>query len=163
MPECLPEQLLCTALGRSPCARSASRAGAVARCMRAAFEIGDAEPDMAEERGHARDVKILALVAGAGERQFLVLEREAVDGARRDHGQRLHRFDRRAREHRPFDIAGRGDDRARRVDDDEGAAMAVLDPVAAGHLGEDGICVHEKNGLRDLREGHQEAGKVNVR
>ena len=30
-------------------------------------------------------------------------------------------------------------------DDDEGAAVAVLDPVAAGHLGEDRIGVHEKN------------------
>ena len=121
----------------------------VARGVGAAFEIGDAQPEVAEERGDAGDVELLALVAGTGERQLLVGQMEPVDGAGGDQGERLHRLDRRAREHRPLDVAGRGDDGSLRIDDDEGAAVAVLDPVAADQLGEDGIggkrVSHEKN------------------
>ena len=109
--------------------------------MGAAFEIGDAEPEMAEERGDAGDVDVLALMAGAGERQFLVGQVELVDGAGGDHGEGLHRLDGRARKHRAFDVAGGGDDVAPGIGDDEGAAMAVFDPVAADHFSEDGIGV----------------------
>jgi hypothetical protein len=49
------------------------------------------------------------------------------------------------------------------VGDNEGATMPVLDPGAARRLGEDGIGVHEKIGLRVALEGQQEAGKVKKR
>ena len=47
------------------------------------------------------------------------------------------------------------------VGDDEGAAMAVLDPVAAGLLDENGIGVHERKRPGDVLRGHQRAVKVN--
>jgi len=96
---------------------------------------------MLEKMRDAVDMDVFAVVRGAGQRQFFVAQPEAVDGARTHHGQGLHRLDRRARKHRPGNIARGGDDIAFGVRNHEGAAMAVLDEGAARLLDEDGVGV----------------------
>ena len=53
------------------------------------------------------------------------------------------RFDRRAREHRAGDVACCGDDIALGIGDDESAAVAVFDEIAARLFDEDGVGVHD--------------------
>src|SRR3546814_2713535 len=65
----------------------------VARELRAAFQIGDREPDAGEPGGHGVDVTRLAAVAGAGQRQTRLAPLESVGAAALDAGDGLQRPD----------------------------------------------------------------------
>jgi hypothetical protein len=65
----------------------------------------------------------------------------ALSFARKDR-QRLHGLDGRTGKNRTLYIAPRSDDLALGIDDREGAAMTVFDPVAPDGFGENGIGVH---------------------
>src|SRR3546814_7007697 len=82
----------------------------VARELRAAFQIGDREPDAGEPGGHGVDVTRLAAVAGAGQRQLRLAQLESVGAAALDEGDGLQRLDGGAGIDRAVGIAG-GEDR----------------------------------------------------
>ncbi len=78
----------------------------------------------------------LAIVRGAGKRDFLIREAEMIGGPAFDHRQALEGLDRRARIHGRRDAALGGDHAARGVHHAEGAAMAAFDNIAPRHFGD---------------------------
>src|SRR3569623_169607 len=99
---------------------------------------------MRKKPADALDMGGFALVRGAGERQFLVIEMETLEGTGPHHRQRLHRLDRRAREHRASGVAGASNHPAGGIADDEGGAVAVLYPAPAAELDQYGVGVQER-------------------
>ena len=106
--------------------------------VRAAFQVGGGAADPVEPGGDQRGVAGLAVVGGAGERQFLVGDAEGVGGAGFDQRDRLERLDRGAGEDRLFEIAPMGDDMAVGIDDGRDAPVARLDHAAARDFDQDG-------------------------
>ncbi len=102
--------------------------------MSAAFEVAFAEPDRLQPGTHRLDMALLAIVRGAGERDVLVAQAEAFDGAALDEGHRLDRLVGRAWQDRRIDVAPRRDDRAVRLDDRGGTLVPALDQRPARDL-----------------------------
>ena len=102
--------------------------------MRAAFEHAGIDARLGQHAGGRAHVHRFAVVRGAGQRQLGVGELQPVGGVALDERQCLQALDRRAREHRPVDVAERDDDRAVGVDDGERALVLGLDRVAAPRL-----------------------------
>ena len=109
------------------------------RQLRTAFEIGAAPPGLRQHRRRRLDVARLAVVGGAGERQFGIAEAVAVGGTALDERQSLQRLHRRAREYGLLDIADSGAAAAGRIDHDDGTAMPALDDRAAGDFDQDRV------------------------
>ena len=107
--------------------------------MRAAFENALVAPGLCKHCPRRRDMVLLAGMRGAGERDLLCAQAQAVRGAALEQRQGLQRLDRGARVDRPLDVAERHHDRSARVDDRSGAAMGGFDPIAAQSLGDHGI------------------------
>ena len=107
--------------------------------MRAAFERRGVEPGLGQHAGGGAHVLGLAVVRGAGERQLLGAEPEPVGGAAFHQRQRLQQLDRRARKHRPRDVAERDDARAVGVHHGDGAGMRRFDAAAAQDFDQDRI------------------------
>ena len=132
--------------------------------MGAAFEIGWREPDVAEERGHAGDVELLALMRGAGQRQLLVGQVNLSIAPEVTIASAC------------IDLMAERGKTGRSMSPAEAmtvpaASMTTKAPrwrfstqLPRVGFGENGIGVHHKEiGLRDALVGHQEAGKVNRR
>ena len=83
--------------------RQRDRRVLVRRPMRAAFERRLVQPALASIARRQLDMRRLARMRGAGQRQFLVAEAVGIGRAAFDQRQRLDRLDRRAREHRLVD------------------------------------------------------------
>ena len=124
---------------RAAGARQRLRRGLVQRPVGAAGERAGVEPGRAQHALDAGDMRRLAAVRRAGERELLVAEAVAVGAARLDQHQRLQRLDGRAGKHRRRDVAERQHGRAVGVDHRHGAAVAALDQVAARHFDQDRI------------------------
>ncbi len=77
------------------------------RQLDAALEHRRVDARLGEHAGRGAHMRRLAVVRGAGERQFVVGQVEPVGRAALDQRQRLQRLDRAAREDRAFDIAER--------------------------------------------------------
>ena len=138
-PACLPEQLLCSADAVPPARASACADGwCSGQCVPQASAVG-VEPGRPQHALDAGDMRRLAAVRRAGERELLVAEAVAVGAARLDQHQRLQRLDGRARKDRRRDVAERQHGRAVGVDHRHGAAVAALDQVAARHFDQDRI------------------------
>jgi hypothetical protein len=103
----LPEQLLLSAFGSLPGAAMRVRDRADARPVRAAFERADVEPGLGEHALDHLDVRRLAVVRRAGDRELLVVEVEAIGGAAFDQRDRLQQLDGGARKDRAIDVAER--------------------------------------------------------
>ncbi len=97
------------------------------------------QADAVQPGAHGLDVKRLAAVRGAGERELRLAQPEGVGGAGFDQGQRLQHLDGRARVDRVLDIATRPSEPARRIGDGDSAAMAALHQVAARDLDQDRV------------------------
>src|SRR5476651_1400827 len=111
--------------------------------MGAAFEIGFAQTHLLQPGPHRLDVAWLAIVRGTGERDVLVAEAEALDGAALDEGHRLDRLVGRARQDGLVDVAPRSDDRAIGLHDRGDALVAALDHRAARDFDDDRACCHD--------------------
>ena len=138
-PACFPEQLLCSATRAS--ARTGERAGGrvAERPVRAAFEHAFVASRLGEHRAGQRDMRLLARMRGAGERDLLVAEAEAVGGAALDQRQGLQRLDRRTRIDGPVDVAEGEHHPPVRVDHGARPAMGGFDPLAAQDFDDDRI------------------------
>jgi hypothetical protein len=131
-PECLPEQLLCSAEGYGRSIHWRVRTAAQGRGV---------EPDAGEHQLRGRDMTRLAAVRRTGERQFVFGESVAIGGAALDQPQCLQCLDRRAWKHRAIDIATRECSSAIGIHRDR-AAMAAFDHGAAQNLNQNRI-VHD--------------------
>ncbi len=98
-PECLPEQLLCSALARRRRAR-ALRGLAVHRPMRPALSADGSRPARLQHAACGRDMALLAAMRRAGEREFFFAKAIAIGRAGFDQHERLQGLDGRARIHR---------------------------------------------------------------
>src|SRR5476649_2937341 len=85
----------------------------------------------------------LAIMRGAGQRDVLVAEAEALDGAALDEGHRLDRLVGRARQDGLVDVAPRSDDRAVGLHDRGDAFVAALDHRSARDFDDDRTCCHD--------------------
>ena len=135
----MPEQLLLSAFGSRPAAAIALRDLADPRPVRAALERADVEPGLGEHPLDDGDVRRLAVVRCAGDRELLVVEAQAVGGAALDQRDRLQQLDGRARKDRAIDVAERDQPLAVGVEHGDGAAMRRLARVAAHRLDEDRV------------------------
>ena len=133
-PACLPEQLLCSADGAPPERASACVDGRMRGPVRAAFERAAVEPGARQHAARDLDMRRLAAMAGAGQRQFLVAEAVVVGRAALDQRQRLDRLHGRARIDRLRHVAERQHGRAVGIDHRDRAVMAALHQRAAHHL-----------------------------
>ena len=133
-PACLPEQLLCRAVGVLPEARERAPLLFAERPMRAAFERAFVISGFGEHRAHRRDMGLAAGVRGAGKRDLVVAEAEAIGGAAFDERQGLQGLDGGARINRPLGVAERQNHPAVGIDDRARAAMGGFDPIAARGL-----------------------------
>ena len=109
------------------------------RHLRTAFEIGAAPPGLRQHRRRRLDVARLAVVRGAGERQFGIAEAVAVGGTALDERQGLQRLHGRAREYGLLDIADGSAAASGGVDHDNRAAVPALDHRAAGDFDQDRV------------------------
>ena len=94
--------------------------------MRAAFQIGFAQARFGKPRAHRLDMARFAIVRGAGHRDMLNAEAEALDRAAFDERQRLNGLGRRARQDRRVDVAPGLDHRAIRLHDRRCALVAAF-------------------------------------
>jgi hypothetical protein len=118
----LGDQYLCSELQWQPHSKSASlKAGAACHVAGKLHVAG------------------LAGMRGTGQRQLLVAKAVAVGGAGLDQRQRLHRLDRRAREHRGFDFAKAHHHRSVAIHHHGHAAMPAFNDLAAGDFNKDGV------------------------
>ena len=138
-PACLPEQLLCSAVGSAPARASARAAEAFSGQCAPQASARLVEPGFGEHPRRERHMRGLAGMRGAGERKLLIAEAEAIRRPALDQRQRLDRLDRRARENRPLDVAEREHDAAVRVDHNPRAAMLRFDAPASRDFDDDGI------------------------
>ena len=138
-PACLPEQLLCRAVGVLPRARQCARFVLAERPMRAAFERAFIVSRFGEHRARGRDMVLASRVRRAAERNLLVAETQAVRGAACDKRQSLERLDGGARINRPIGVAKGHHHPAIRIDDRAGPAMGGFDERAAHSLDDHGI------------------------
>ena len=102
--------------------------------MGAAFEIVLAAADPRQPIQHGADMRRLAAVAGAGQRDFPVPEIERLRRPGLDKGQRLDRLDRRARIDGRFDVAGGHHHLALGIDHGDGCQVPAFDHGASGDL-----------------------------
>ena len=109
------------------------------RPMDAAGEIALIEPGLGQQAPHRRDMQIIAAMGGAGDRKLLIAEPERIGRPALDQRHGLQRLDRRAREHRPLDIAEREHEAAMSVGNGDRAGVAALDEGPSDHLDEHGI------------------------
>ena len=107
--------------------------------MRAAFEVVVAVTEAFQPSPGRVYVRRLALVAGAGQGQFPVADAEGIGRTALDQRQRLQGLDGRARIDVALQVAGRVHDVAFDIDHGEGAAVAALDHLPAGHLDQHGV------------------------
>ena len=106
MPACLPEQLLHSGVSVAALARHRRRHVRRQRDVRPAREVGLRSGPPREHRGGQREVARLARVRGAGERERIGAEAEAVGRAVGDERQGLERLGGRAPEGHQVRIAG---------------------------------------------------------
>ena len=112
----------------------------VERPVAAAFERRAVEPGFRQHLRRQTRMAVLTRMGGAGQRQFTVAETVGIGGAGLDQRNALEHLDRRAREHRPQDVAAMVDHLARTIDERETAAMETLHETAAGHFHENRVC-----------------------
>jgi hypothetical protein len=105
----------------------------------AALEIGLAEAGAAGHLAGKLHVAGLAGMGRTGQRQLLVAKTVAVGSASLNERQRLHRLDRRAREHRGFDFAKAHHHRSVAIHHHGHAAMPAFNDLAAGDFNKDGV------------------------
>ena len=130
-PACLPEQLLCSAEGASPAARSAAAAGSYDGAFAPQRSGFDAETDLREHAANRGDVERLAEMRPAHHRDFLRIEVESLRGAGRDDGGRDERFGSRSQEDGAFHVARGERDDAARIGETCGHGVPRLDDRAA--------------------------------
>ena len=99
--------------------------------MGAAFERIGAQPELGERSGHHIDMNGLAEMRGAGHGDGFIVEVEPVHRSGPEQGQRLHRLDRRTRQHRMTGIADARAHVSKGIADRIGAAMDAFAPIAA--------------------------------
>ncbi len=138
-PACLPEQLLCSAVGASSVRACWIRTFWFIDQMGAAFQ-GSRIPAGARQHGSGkRHMLVLAIMRGASERQFLVAKPIGIGCTAFDERQRLHRLAGRTREDGGLDIAERKDKAAIAIDDRHRATMTAFDKQTTGDFDGDGI------------------------
>ena len=102
--------------------------------MCAAFERADIEAGAREHPARHLDMRGLAAVGRAGERNLLIAEAVALRRAAFEERQRLQGLHRRARIDRPRHVTKRQHGRAIGIRDGDGPAMAAFDEPTAHHL-----------------------------
>ena len=99
--------------------------------VRAAFQCPCIHARLGQHPGRGGHMRRLAVVRGAGQRQFLVTQAEALGRAAGHQRQRLQQLDGRARKDRPLDVAQRQHAAAVGIDHRHRAAMCGFDGLAA--------------------------------
>ena len=112
--------------------------------MRAAFEIALAQADLRQPGAHGLNVARFAIVRGAGQRDVLVAEPEALDSAALDEGHGLDRLVGRARQDGRVDVAPRCDNRAVGLDDGGDALVPAFDDRTPCDLDHDCTLAHAR-------------------
>ncbi len=142
-PACLPEQLLCRAVGVLPSARERPHFVLSKRPMRAAFERTFIMIRFGEHRAGGREMVFAARMGGAAERNLLVAQTEPCRSAAGDERQGLKRLDCGAGINRSIGVAKGHRHSAVRIDDRAGSAMGGFDEGAAHRLDDHRIVHHD--------------------
>lgn len=111
----------------------------VRRPMRAAFERGFVETGFRQHGLRQFDMRGLAGMRGAGQRQFAVAEAIGIGRTAFDQWQRLDRLHRRARKHRARRLADFEQRLALGIEHGDRAAMGAFDHRAAQNLDQNRI------------------------